>query len=460
MSTDLNSQVSEQVKDLRASLGFVKDYYKLNPSVDPKYAPAPSRGELDAYLEIYRKDSIVSGAIDTVAEESIRNGFYIIGSKSAKEKAVDVLEELNFLDVCEVHVRTLHIYGNSYIEFKYGDSGKLEELHNLETTEMFILYNKHGDVIGYEQDAWNLNRYGGVEITDQIQKWQPDQIFFMPLKRLGSKVYGYFPLEPALRAITARLYAHYLLQSVFQNFKPQTIVSVDQNISPAQTQSLIHAFQAADKDPSKKILSVGETKVTTTGVYDFKKDLVDILNYFRQEILTVTKVPGIYVGITDNSNRGVGEFEANAFQAHLLKLHKQLEKLGNEVLKRRGIKAKLKMKPPSIKSQSDIIDQAKKLRDMGYGDDVITPFLFENGIDVPEDAEFEQEAQMSMDDYESRQGSGKGVTEGKYKLDESGRSAAGKAKMAQQDKSVRAAVVEEPSVFTKMVQRVREWKLH
>jgi hypothetical protein len=85
---------------------------------------------------------------------------------------------------------------------------------------------------------------------------------------------------------------------------------------------------------------------------------------------------------------------------------------------------------------------------------------FVDARSTQETAEFEQEAQMSMDDYESRQGSGKGVTEGKYKLDESGRSAAGKAKMAQQDKSVRAAVVEEPSVFTKMVQRVREWKLH
>jgi hypothetical protein len=342
--------------------------------------------------------------------------------------------------VCEVHVRTLHIYGNSYIEFKYGDSGKLEELHNLETTEMFILYNKHGDVIGYEQDAWNLNRYGGVEITDQIQKWQPDQIFFMPLKRLGSKVYGYFPLEPALRAITARLYAHYLLQSVFQNFKPQTIVSVDQNISPAQTQSLIHAFQAADKDPSKKILSVGETTVTTTGVYDFKKDLVDILNYFRQEILTVTKVPGIYVGITDNSNRGVGEFEANAFQGHLLRLQRDIEKLAAIVLEKAGIKAEFRMKPPSIKSQSDIIDQAKKLRDMGYGDEVITVFLYENGIPVPQDATFEEENKISMDDYESRQGSGKGVTDGKIKLDENGRSDAGKAKSAEKDKSLRAAI--------------------
>jgi hypothetical protein len=457
MNTDSKLQLTQQELDLRQSLGFVKDYYKLNPSQDAHYAPAPSRGELDTYLEIYRKDSIVSGAIDTVAEESIRNGYYILGSKSAKEKAIEALEELNFLDVCEVHVRTLHIYGNSYIEFKIGDSGKLDELHNLETTEMFILYNKHGEIIGYEQDAWNIGPTGRVEITDTIQKWNKDQVMFLPLKKLGSQVYGYFPLEPALRAITARLYAHYLLQSIFQNFKPQSIVSVDQNISPAQVNMLIAAFQAADKDPSKKILSVGETKVQTTGVYEFKKDLVDILNYFRQEILTVTKVPGIYVGITDNSNRGVGEFEANAFQAHLLKIHKQLEKIGNEILKRRNIKAKIKFKPPSIKSQTDIIDQAKKLRDMGYGDDVITPFLFSNGIDVPEDAEFEQENEISMDDYESRQGSGKGVTEGKMKLDENGRSDAGKAKSAEKDKSLRAA--EQVSPFQQMMQKVREWKL-
>jgi hypothetical protein len=37
------------------------------------------------------------------------------------------------------------------------------------------------------------------------------------------------------------------------------------------------------------------------------------------------------------------------------------------------------MKPPSVKSQTDIIDQAKKLRDMGYGDDVVTKYLYENG---------------------------------------------------------------------------------
>jgi hypothetical protein len=441
MSTSNNSK--KQIEDLRSSAGYVKDYYALGGFKDPKNAPNPTKRELDDYLSIYQKDAIVSGAIDTTGEETVRNKGYFLGSKSAIEKATKLFKKLDFYARTETHVKTQHIYGDSFIELVPGDNGEpVAEMHNLETTEMHIDYNIHGDIISYTQKPFDLTPTGRVKFDkDLFQTWskKSDNVRFFPLKQLGSQVRSYPPLAPAIRSLISREYGHFFLETTFKNFKPQTIYSTDNNISGPQVEALVAGIRAADKDPSKKILSIGPLDVKNTGMYDFKKDIVDILNYLRQEVLTVTKVPGIYVGITDGSNRGVAEFEANAFQSHLLRLQRDVEKIAEWILEKANIKAEFKMRPPSIKSQTDIIDQAKKLRDMGYGDEVITPFLHDNGIDVPMDAKFEEANTVSMDDQPSRQSGDKGVTEGKFKLDENGRSDTGKDKQADQDSKLRSS---------------------
>lgn len=437
MVTDSPSSL-EPAKELRASLGYVKDYYIS--SKQSQISPNPTKDVYDLFLDLYKMDPVVAGAIDATAEEAVRNKGYFTGSKTSVERAERLFSKLDFYSVAEIHVRTQHLYGDSFIEFRYSEqNGKLEELHNLETTEMFIVYDVHGKILRYEQRPLRVGTNNLVveRVTVPVRIWSPEQIMFLPLKRLGSKIHSYSPLDPALRSLSARTYANYWLENVFKNFKPQTVYSVDNNISPEQIKMLVEAIRAADKDPSKKILAVGDLKIATTGMYEFKKDLVDIFNYLRQEVLTTIRVPGVYVGITYDANRGVSEFEANAFQSHLLRVQRDLEKLGNKILELEGIRATFRMRPPTIKSQTDIIDQAKKLRDMGFGDDVITPFLYNNGIPVPEDAEFEEENKISMDDYESRQGSGKGVTEGKYNLDENGKSEAGAEKQEERDEKAR-----------------------
>jgi hypothetical protein len=423
-------------KDVRASDGFVKDFPKGSTSV--QNAPNISESQFDLFKELYDSDSIVRASIEVTAEESIKNKGYFSGSKSAINSAQELFDRIDFYELAEAHVRGKSLYGNDYVAANYGDDGQLE-FHNLETSQIFIGYDAHGKILWYGQNlVHGIDPLNSALTTQNFQKiWMPEDVHFSPLIRLGSRINSIIPLLPAMRALNIRQNAHFYIDSVFKNFRPQTIYSVENNISPDQVKSLAEAIRAADKDPSKKILSVGELKVATSGMYEFNADMVAILNYVRQEVLSVNRTPGSYISITDNSNRGISEMEAAAFQAHLLKMQRGIEKLANWILKKAKINATFKCKPPSIKSQTDIIDQAKKLRDMGYGDETITPFLYENGINIPEEAEFEEENQISMDDYESRQGSGKGVTEGKYKLDENGRSSKGKEKMDSNDKSLR-----------------------
>jgi hypothetical protein len=425
-------------EQMRASNGFVKNYYVENPSTSIGYAPNPTRDKLDDFLNLYKSDPIVAGAIDTVSEEAVKNKGYFTGSKTAVEKARKLFDKLDFYGVAEAHVKAQHIYGDSFIEIIHNDKGELE-LHPLETTEIFIEYDKHGEIKRYVQYAWDIAPTNDLNLGEMVAQWSPEEVCFLPLKKLGSKKRSYFPLEPAISSITAKAYGSLFLETTFKNFKPQTIYVMENNASPQQVDAVVTGINACDKDPSKKLLSVGNLEVKNTGMYDFKKDIVDILNYLRQDILTTTKVPGIYVGITADSNRGVGEFEANAFQSHLLKLHRDIEKLARVVLEKANIKADFRMKPPSVKSQSDIIEHASKLRSMGYGEDTITPYLFENGIDIPMDAKFEVEEKFDPDNAPSRQKSDKSITD-TSNLNEQGRSEEGKAKMEEQATKVRSII--------------------
>ena len=196
---DMSKKKLSKIEEMRASAGFVKDYAELAPSRDPKHAPNVSQKVMDDFLNLYMKDAVVAGAIDTVGEETVRNKGYFIGSKSAIEKAEKLFKKLDFYSRAEVSVKTQHIYGDSFMEIVFGDNGELDELHNLETTEMRINYNKHGDIISYTQSPFDIVDSKVKNLPELEKTWSADSnlIKFMPLKPLGSKVRSYLPLEPA-----------------------------------------------------------------------------------------------------------------------------------------------------------------------------------------------------------------------------------------------------------------------
>jgi hypothetical protein len=126
----------------RASRGYIDGYYSSKE-------PTTDKPSLDTVLRVFRSEPTVVSAIRAISDEIIKNGYLIKTENKQLKKSIekDLLKKYRFKRVLRRLVYNLLIYGNVFIEIVYKDN-QPSELHLLETTDMEILSNEHGEVLG------------------------------------------------------------------------------------------------------------------------------------------------------------------------------------------------------------------------------------------------------------------------------------------------------------------------
>ena len=129
----------------RASRGLIRGW-------NSPQSPTPDKPRLDTVFSVYRKEPTLNSAIKAIADEIIKNGFHIkTKNKQLKERIEkDLKEKYRFDRILRKLIYNLLIYGNVFVEIVY-DKETPKEMHILETTEMEILSDEHGEVRGYIQ---------------------------------------------------------------------------------------------------------------------------------------------------------------------------------------------------------------------------------------------------------------------------------------------------------------------
>lgn len=369
--------INENELHLRDSRGYIQGWYSNKQPVTDK----PS---LDTLLSAYRADPTVRGAIKAISDEVIKNGFRIeTKNKTLKSQIEKTLKkDFRFSRLLRKIINNILVYGNVFLEIVYkGDTPK--ELHVLETTEMQIVSDKHGVVRGYIQRAGAQ----GEEVT-----FTTEEVVHISLEHIKSNLWGEVDLQTLYSIINLKQEVEKFMRNLFRynKFRDSWII---EDASEPQIRDFINNLRIAQDIPEKEIVIQGKiTKINGRDIKELDK-LIEILNYTRQEILTMLRVPPIIAGIPDNSNRSNSEVQARkAFDTRIKSIQTAVEEeFDSELFPKLGWSvAEFKFNPIDKRAEKDDIEIILALHSMGLDDKSLIQYMKDVGIQLPEGARLEK----------------------------------------------------------------------
>lgn len=436
---------------MRESRGLVKDVYDPNPKI---------RQPLSAYrtmLRLIQADPTLATAYDILMETTVYRGFdFIKGTKEERDKLRKLFDDLNFLQILPNIIYSLCYYGDAFLELRRRNSAKPNELYPLETTEMRIRYDEHGEVNGYVQRQFNTDslteeqtitkenelipkKDGGDGIRTYGVFFEADEVIHFRMKWIGSQVYSYNPNEPIIQTASTKLYANNYLMQIFLNMPPRYIAHLA-GIGPSDFKKAKQEFQSA-KTNYKRTIAFSKSSDPTSKLElkkidpPYDKELIDIIKWLNNEIIKITRVPRTWIEESGVENRGMGESITLPFDIRIKYIHSNVLEIpiNKQLLKKVfkvSSKVKIKFNEASRKGEMEILQNAGLLRDMGLKPKAMVDYLDARGICGLDPTDFEeQQLNKNMELNPSRQRMNKNTQNMTQNLDANGVSAVSAKKM-------------------------------
>lgn len=406
----------QELMGLRASRGLVKGYQYPDPSTNSHQSPE----DYTILRDMFQNDSVLSTAIGLTVDLATYNGFDFDGTnkKKIEEARKTFNDDLDFDQVLDNVIYQILIYGDAFLELRK-KGGTIKELHALETTEMEIKYDKHGRVEGYVQKPEG--------VSTELIPFGKDEILHFRLLSIGSQVYSWSPFVSIGNSYRTKVFANNYLQSIFKNLPPKMMYTIKGSARDRDNfeQILIRCKQ----NPNLDIVAAGEVQATVNAV-NFDDGLGKILDYLRQEVLMITRVPPHWIGVLEGANRGIGENVVIPYETRIKKIQQKVaSQVNRELMPKLGFNTiKFKFNPISLADEKVILECSRQLSDMGFDSETIIKYLRDKGFKLREGAKIEEPSIQDEKGFPSRKREGK-ADKMSVNIDKKGVSSEGKAKL-------------------------------
>lgn len=381
------SNTTEEILVEKASKGVTKDSFYTNAGFPQQ--PITSSENLNVILDIFSKDPIVNAGLSTRANAINASGYTIEGADNTKKTAEKLLKKIgfNYLFLDKLVLNFL-LYGNTFIEIVRDGTGAAAELHILETTEMEIKADIHGEITKYVQIP--------AGSQDKAIEWEPKDIVYLKLQEVSSKVWGIVPLASLYRTLMTKNQIEKFINSLAMTNAWRDVFKTE--MSDDDIPVFLNYLRTVQADPTQpfvmKVPKGGEDKNNKFEVFRDPKDLkefMQILDYLRTQILMELKVPPIMIGIPDNSNRSNSDSQIKAFNIENESVRRKLDIAFEELFVKIGIPtATFSWNPVDRRSEKDDMEIAKMLYDMGAKPEQLEKFLRNVGLELPDGEIFDE----------------------------------------------------------------------
>ena len=319
--------VTPELLSVRESQGLVKDIY------DPLAMIRQPLSQYQTMLDLIMRDPTLSTAYDIIVDTATHRGYdFTGGTKQKRDELRTLFYDMNFTPVLSNVLYQLCYYGDAFLELRKNNSSKPNELWPLETTEMRIVYDKHGKVEGYIQRPFSLATLDEAQIIEKEKSmgvfFNPEEVIHFRMKWIGSQVYSYNPNDPLTTAAATNLYAGNYLMQIFMNMPPRYVAHLA-GINKSEYESAKKEFQSSKTNYKKTIaFSRGNDPNSQLQLQKvdppYDKELLDVMKYLRNEVLKVTRVPRSWIEESGVENRGVTEAEQRPFDIRIQAIHRNI----------------------------------------------------------------------------------------------------------------------------------------
>ena len=370
---------SNQKQVSKASAGIVKNAFYAEIS---RQQAEPSPTALNIPLDLYQNDPVVQAAITTRADAMLANGYTIDGSKSAKKAAETKLDEMGFgYQFLEKIILNGLLYEHVFIEIVRNVAGTAKELHVLETTQMEIKHDIHGEITGFTQLAET-----GVKVDFPV-----DNISYIKFNSITSAVWGEVGIKSLYRTSTTKNFVEKFLNSLASTNAWRQVFKT-KSMNADDIGSFMSYLRAAQDDPTMPLVmqvptaEEGDNKFEILRDANDLKEFLGLLDYLRTQMLMELKVPPIMIGLPDGSNRSNSDTQMKAFHIANEGFRRKLTDNFNKALfEKLGItNITFSWNPIDKRSEKEDVEMAEKLINMGADTDMVEEFLRSTGLELPE----------------------------------------------------------------------------
>ena len=317
------------------------------------------------------------------------------------------LRDVRFYRLSRSAVYQLLWNGNAFFEIKFNNK-KLKEMYSIDPETMYIETYKDGSVKRYRQNIHGKNIY-----------FSPDEIIHISIDHVDSSIMGNAWIKSLKRTLHRKAIAEWYLDWLFSNNKFAPLINIAaEDMTTEVWSQIVQQFRARGADPDKfqDFNSFPEDRIELIRLFSLD-DVAKVQEYIdsqKQQIIKVLQVPPIISGTVDNSNRSNSEIQARFVFYNTITAFQNIveEELNYELLKKlRWEGVQFQFHRVDQRSDLEVLQNVKIMRDLGFTDEAIEYYLRENNFTLPmiedvfkgESSAPEEPVEEDLDDYDSRQ---------------------------------------------------------
>ncbi|AIY89909.1 phage portal protein [Geoglobus acetivorans] len=278
-------------------------------------------GNYQNYEEAYFTSVDISTAIDLIAHFAVTE-FQFSGSEQDVKKAEMFAREMKLRTRLINDIRTMLIYGNAYEYLADSEIGI--EMQFLNPKNVKVRIDEYGDVVAYV-----------YSVAGEENDLQPERVLHFAYGRIGNSPYGYSLVHQVynllklkqklelMAAILAYKMGHPLLHAKVKN--PAMIPEVEKVLqNRVQTN-----YDATNVEDQIAIVN----QIVTDDAVDLNaissqldlKGLVEMIQYLQGQIDKALKVPRVFYGEPEGSNRATSYNQLKTFSLFLQSLRSAIK---------------------------------------------------------------------------------------------------------------------------------------
>ena len=366
---------------------------------------------LKVALSVVRNDPVVRGAIRSIVDKAMENGYHIKGTNKEDIKSISKkLKEIRFSSrLLRPLLNQIALNGNAFIEIIKAN-GEFKDLNLLEPQYVEIIADENGNIKGYFQ--------GQIDPKVKAEPtWTPEQIVHVKMDNLSVNVWADVDIKPIYDAVVIKDFVRSFLDWLFRTNQYRSVFT-GKNLSEGQIKQLISSWKASENDVTKPLPLEGEWEYKVLRDISEVEQLYKIMDWCDLQILMGLGVPPASAGRIDQSGRSNSDVqEGKKLPTRVKAIQSQIEDaITNDLFVKINYKScEFLFDYIDGKTISDALEIAEKMRkNLGFKKEVVIKYLNDVGIDFgdiddPFDEELEQlETKKSEDMFPSRKGKKEG----------------------------------------------------
>lgn len=353
--------------------------------------------QINDYLYIFKNDPEVNTAITVRVNAIMASGYTIEGNaRSSLDKGIKLLKRYGFnKKLLRKILYNLILYDHVFIEV----DKEARDLKVVETSDMEIIHDKHG----------NIERYIQKAPTGEEIEFSTDEIVYIKTTDISSSLWGVTRLEALRKTVLIKGFIEQHLLSLSSRFAWRDYMRFS-DMSDEEIKSALSYLKNISERPDQPfVLKAREGNFEVGKLRDPREVeyFLGLLNYLRQQIFMLLRVPPIVVGLPDNSNRSNSDAQIKTFNIENQSIRDLVQESFNEELfPKMGVGyVEFSWNPIDKRSEKDDIEIAERLINMGAKPSKVEEFLRKTGLELPEGELFKEDVKpkKSEDLFPSRQ---------------------------------------------------------